>query len=103
MLKVDIRKHLNPEIIDDYEKRKNILCKKCDEDLGVTAVISRVEWMCFNISSFFVEFPDTDRPRMYRRWEDFPFGFEEVSMEELLHRGFDKGPTGDLLDVDFNF
>ena len=82
---------------------KKIFCKKCGEDWGVTALISRVEWLCIKICSFVLEFPDKDRPpRMFKKWKDLPFGIEEASMEEILDHGFDKVPGDNLLDVDFD-
>ena len=98
---MDVRKHPNPKTIDDIEFKKKVCCKECGEDWGVTALISRVEWLCIKISSFVLEFPDKGRPRrIYKKWKDLPFGIEKASVEEIFNYGFNKGPVDSLLDVD---
>ena len=97
---MDLKKKTNPKTIDDIEFDKKVFCKKCGEDWGVTALISKVEWLCIKISSFVLKFPDKNHPGIYKKWKDLPFGIEKASVEEIFNYGLDKGPVDSLLDVD---
>ena len=83
--KVILKPHSKPKTVDGVEMNKKVLCAKCNEDWGVTALIDGVEWMCLKVCSFVLQFNTTQQRRvLYKKWKDVPFEVPDATLEELL-------------------